>query len=267
MIKNFKDIDNKDYNSLGGKALNLVKMVEAGFNVPDGFVISFNEDLQKLTKRIKSEFDRLEVKYVAVRSSATVEDSSDASFAGQFDTYLGVKKDELIEKITSCRNSVNNPRLKSYCEMKGINIKDVKVSVIVQKMIKSDISGVSFSKNPVNRNSSEIVIEAVFGLGEMIVSGSVTPDSYIVDKKRLDIKKKIITSQNVRLIISQEGKIQKEQLESDIGRKHKLSDYRIREVAKITKDLEVYFGYAVDVEWAYEKDKLYVLQSRPVTTC
>ncbi len=127
-------------------------------------------------------YKELDCEYVAVRSSATSEDGKNHAWAGQLETFLNVNESTIIESVKECWCSVFSPRALFY-RIKNNDISDVAVAVVVQKMVQSEVSGVAFSVNPTNNNFNEIVIESVLGLGEAIVSGSVTPDTYIVNKK------------------------------------------------------------------------------------
>jgi len=251
---------------VGGKAFNLSILKNKGYNVPNFFVISTEvysiykkegkvpKDIQK---QIYSYFNKLGAREVSVRSSATVEDSQDNSFAGQFDTFLHVNKSNLIRSIIECFKSVSGERVKEYCKLKKIDITKVKLAVVVQKMINSEVSGVAFSKNPIN-GKNQIIIEGGFGLGEGIVSGRITPDNYIVSNNK--IINKSVSNQKERL-----DKSWKPLSEKD-GTKQKLPDKIILELAEIIGQIEKHNGYSVDVEWAYSSGKLYILQSRAITT-
>ena len=244
--------DNKISELIGNKAKSLQLMKQKGFNVPNGFVIPVDYKLDE--KEILAAFDGLNTEYVAVRSSATVEDGSKSSWAGQFSSYLNITRNELIKHIKLVRESVNNPRVIAYA--KKMKIKNIKMAVVVQKMIDADISGIAFSINPVNQDSTKVVIEAGLGLGEPIVSGMVTPDTYQVDKDTNTINKTINT---------QAKALYKDGYQELSSSNQKLDDEKIIELTKEIIKLEGYYGLPVDVEWAYENNKLYILQSRPIT--
>ena len=144
-------------------------------------------------------YEALNCKYVAVRSSATSEDGKSHAWAGQLETFLNVDKMNIIESVKKCWSSIFSPRALFY-RIKNQDTSDIAVAVVVQKMIQSDISGIAFSINPTNNHLNEIVIEGIFGLGEAIVSGKVTPDTYIVDKKEHTIKSKEIKHQKTKLV-------------------------------------------------------------------
>lgn len=253
----------EDITQLGGKGLSLVKMTKAGFVVPDGFVIS--ADVQKRTedfdKEVLSAFDQLGAKYVAVRSSAVAEDGANTAWAGQLETYLNIARDDLLQAIEDCWRSINSDRAKSYA--KQHNIEAGAVAVVVQKMIQSDVSGIAFSAHPVTGDKNQVVIEAGLGLGEAIVSGTITPDTYVINKQTDEIVESFPATQTKKLVLNN-GANQYQEIEP--MSQQKITNEQIKEVAEQTKKLEEYYRHPVDVEWAIEKDQLYITQCRPITT-
>jgi len=190
-----------------------------------------------------------------------------ASFAGQQDTYLNILgKEKLLENVKKCWASLFNPRAIFYRRKQGFPIEKVKLAVVVQKQVASEISGIMFTANPTNNNLSEIVIEACYGLGEAIVSGSVTPDTFIIDKKTMKIKSKIISKQSWKLIRDIKGTTKKVNVPIALQAKQKISDNVVLQYAKIGNAIEKHYDKPQDIEWAIEKNKLYVVQSRPITT-
>ncbi len=141
----------------------------------------------ELAREILVEFKKLNCKYVAVRSSATAEDSSTASWAGELDTFLNTTEKTLIDNIKNCWSSLFTPRAIFYRKEKKLLKTKVSVAVVVQKMIQSEISGITFTVHPVTKDQNQMIIEAGYGLGEAIVSGSITPDSYVIDKRDFSI--------------------------------------------------------------------------------
>lgn len=205
---------------------------------------------KQIVSEIEASFPALDAKLFAIRSSATVEDSSSHSWAGQFESYLNVDNLSILDSVKKCWASLYNFRTIMYRIENNIFEDDISIAVIVQKMIKSEKSGVAFSINPVNGDENEIIIEAGFGLGDSVVSGETTPDYYEVSKKDFTINKKEkksakLCSKNDKNVLS------KEELTT-------LSDLIVR--------IERHFGEARDIEWAKEGDKFFILQSRPVTT-
>jgi pyruvate,water dikinase len=203
---------------------------------------------------------------VAVRSSATAEDLPDASFAGQQETYLNIAGEtHLLTTIKRCWASLFTERAIFYRQIKKFDHFKVGLAVVVQRMIQSDKSGIAFSIDPVKNDKNKIIIEAIFGLGEYIVSGKVTPDHYEVDKKTLVITKKEIKRQTIKLVKA--GIHNKEiTLSKAEGYLQKLSDEEIIKVALLVRDIERHYYFPQDIEWAIEKGKVFIVQSRPVTT-
>lgn len=203
---------------------------------------------------------------VAVRSSATAEDLPDASFAGQQETFLNVKGEaNLIQKIKTCWASLFTARAIFYREEKKFDHIKVGLSAIVQKMIQSQVSGVMFTINPVTNDKRVYVIEAILGLGELIVQGSETPDHYEVDKTKMKIIQKVIGAQDKQMI-KRGAKTVIIKVSSKLSKKQKLSDAKIIELAKLGKKLHQHYFFPQDIEWGLQNNKLYILQTRPVTT-
>ncbi len=204
--------------------------------------------------------------YVAVRSSATAEDLPDASFAGQQKTFLNVPNDkELLNAAKKCWASLFEARAIFYREEKGYDHMKVGLAAVVQEMVQSEKSGVMFTVNPTSNNPDEIVIEAVYGLGEAIVSGEVTPDTYIVDKKSLKIKDKHISEQKF-MIVKVGNTTVHTNVREDLRGKQKIPDKMVIELAKFARKIEKHYGKPQDIEWAIQKNNIYIVQSRPVTT-
>jgi phosphoenolpyruvate synthase/pyruvate phosphate dikinase len=261
----FKLSEHVNVTRVGGKAYALGKMLRAGFIIPDGYVISaevFNGMTPALNDVVLSAFDKLGTEFVAVRSSAVNEDGIDAAWAGQLDTFLNCTRENLIQSVNAYRESASNARAQSYAHQKGIEA--TKVAVIVQAMVESEVSGVVFSAHPVSGDTTQMVIEAGLGLGEAVVSGQITPDTYILDKKKEKLIEKHVALQNKKLIRSDVGTT----VWLDVGVEgaaQKLSDEQIINLCKVTEKIEKFFSYPVDVEWALSNGKMYILQSRPVT--
>ncbi len=211
--------------------------------------------------------------FVAVRSSATAEDLPDASFAGQQETYLNVKGDkDLLDKTVKCWSSLFTPRAIFYRTEKGFRHEDVLISVGVQKMVNSKAAGVAFTINPVTGDRSQIVIEANWGLGESVVSGSVTPDDYIVDKNSLKIVDRRIAKKTVEYIRdTKTGKTIHAEVPVDRQDQPCLTDEEILKLAELSKMIEEHYGgRAQDIEWAIDRDmsfpeNVFIVQSRPET--
>src|SRR3989344_4722208 len=227
--------------------------------VPEDVAVETRKAYKKLSGRLNKAL-------VAVRSSATAEDLPDASFAGQQATFLNIKGDvNLLESIKECWASLFTARALFYRVQNKINHNQVKISVIVQKMVQSDVSGVMFSIDPVTNDKDRIIIESVWGLGEMIVQGAVVPDHYEVQKDTFAILSKEISDQRVQL--SRKGNITEErEVPSKIRELQKITNEEIVALAKLASRLQEHYYFPQDIEWAKEGKNLYIVQTRPVTT-
>ncbi len=214
---------------------------------------------------IKS-FHSLKAPLVAVRSSATVEDSLSSSWAGELETYLNTTKATLLENVKKCWASLFSPRAIFYRFEKGLYQSKISVAVVVQKMINSETAGVAFSVHPVTEDKNQLIIEAGFGLGEAIVSGSITPDSYIVDKQNFSIIDINISQQDRKLVKVVTGGNKWMDVAANETSLQKLSNKQIVELAKLIIKIERHYRFPVDVEWAIEKNQIFITQSRPITT-
>jgi pyruvate,water dikinase len=204
------------------------------------------------------EHDRL----VAVRSSATAEDLPDASFAGQQETYLNIAGwQAVVTSVQKCWASLFESRAIFYRSDRGFSHFKIGIAVPVQLMVQSDVSGIMFTVNPMTNNRGEISIEAAWGLGQPVVSGEITPDQYLVDKKTAKISYKHITKQTWQMTLA--GNIA---VSRDYQEAQKLSDAKVKELAKLGAHIESHYGKPQDIEWGMEAKKLYIVQSRPVTT-
>jgi pyruvate,water dikinase len=204
---------------------------------------------------------------VAVRTSATAEDMPANSFAGMGWTSLNIKGEaNVINAVRECWASLFTGRSIYYRVENKIPHEKVKISVAVMKMVESEVSGVMFSIDPVKNDKDRIVIESVWGLGEMIVQGSVVPDTYVVQKGTFDILSKEISDQATELIRVKSGENKEVKVPDKIRQMQKISDKEIVELAKIGDKLQKHYYFPQDAEWAKEKGKIYIVQTRPVTT-
>lgn len=269
MIQLFSEITLKDIGKCWWKWASLGEMTQAGFRVPAGFVLTseaYGKKRMVWEISVLNAFDSLGCKFVAVRSSGTKEDGIEDSFAGQFETYLYVTREQLIEKIIECHDSLNSPRIIAYCHSKNIDRGQIKVAVVIQKMINSDVAGVGFTVNPITYNTDEVMLEAWLGIGEAVVSGMITPDNYIINKKT-DLIEKIISIQNLKITLNAEnGGTKEEKIEDILTWKQKLSDEHILEISKLAKKIELHYGKPMDIEWGVEWWEVFILQARPMTT-
>ena len=201
--------------------------------------------------------------FVAVRSSAVAEDLKQASFAGQQASFLNVKGKYLVKYIKECWASFYNSRAIIYRERNKFSHAP-SMAVVIQKMINAKKSGVIFTVNPVNKNKNEMIIESIFGLGEAIVSGIVTPDHYAIEKKNLKIVKEIINEKKIA-IFRANGKNKTIKLDAKKANLKTLNFNELKQLAKEALKIEKYYKKPMDIEWAID-DKLYILQARPITT-
>lgn len=208
---------------------------------------------------------------VAVRSSATAEDLPDASFAGQQDTYLWITGEHnVMQKIRECWASLYTARAMSYRQANNIPDEGLSIAVAVQKMVNSRTSGVAMTIDPSNGDRSKIVIDASWGLGEMVVSGEVTPDNFTVDKIMLHVTNRIISDKHEELVPTGRGGITRREVDADRRNAPSLSDDEVIAVAKLAKAAERHYGSVQDIEWAIDDDlaageNVLLLQSRPET--
>lgn len=233
-----------------------------------------NEELRKEIKRCYmilgerhlAKLSTTDECYVAVRSSATAEDLPEASFAGQQETFLNVKgANQAVEAVKKCWASLFTPRAIYYRKKQGFVTKKVGIAVIVQRMVDSEIAGVMFTAHPTSGDTGKIVIEAAYGLGEAVVSGSLTPDTYEIDKGSAKTLNKHVSKQTWKIVRTGQGNI-REDIALKLQEKQKLSDKLILELAKTGRQIELHYGSPQDIEWAVEKAKLFIVQSRAITT-
>lgn len=204
--------------------------------------------------------------YVAVRSSASAEDLPTASFAGQQSTYLNIKgSDALIEAVKKCWASLFEPRAMYYRVHNNFEHMKVGLAAVVQMMVQSEKAGVIFTVDPLYQDPNLLSMEAGYGLGETVVSGQITPDTYRFDKPSMKIVDKIISKQKWMLIKLKE-KNERVEIKDEMQAKQKLSDSEIIDLAKISMSIEQHYGFPQDIEYAVEKGNLYIVQSRPITT-
>ncbi len=286
LIIDIKDITAKDLPTVGNKAANLARLMSSGFNVPEGFCLTAeayrqalvpgHKELEVLIKGIDSSrqetvrdtscaisrlFDTIAIpgeiageiknKYLsffndndlmAVRSSATAEDLPGLSFAGQYESFLDIKgADEFLTAIRKCWASLWSERAISYREKNGVGHNDIAMAVMVQRMVPAEVSGVIFTADPVTGDQASIHINAVRGLGEKLVSGKINPDQYKINKGSLKIEKYLS------------------------GKQPLLSDDGIKELTGIALKIEKLCGCSQDIEWAFYRDRFYILQSRNIT--
>ncbi len=279
-IVNINEITGSTKKKVGNKALRLSELFMTGFNVPKAFIITVDvfenfilenglnnfmnylliEKSQRkickisrkirigivngkmkgdIEKEILSKYENLNAKFVAVRSSAICEDSNKASFAGQFETFLSVKKNNLIQRVKDVWASMFTENIITYTLLNKISFCNLKMGVIVMRMVNAIKAGVIFTKDTLTRDEDKIIIEGAAGLGDKVVKGIIEPDCIIVDKKS--------------------GKIERK------SRINVLSKTEIERLARVAMRVEKFFGMAQDIEWAIDKENIWILQARPIT--
>jgi pyruvate,water dikinase len=225
----------------------------------------------ELAKEIEQAYIKMGRGLVAVRSSATAEDLPEASFAGQQRTFLNVEREkEVVAAVQECWASLFEPRAIFYRHQHGFDHFKVGIAVPVQRMVQSQASGVMFTIEPVTSDNSKIVIEAVYGLGEAIVSGEITPDLYMVEKDGLEIVSKKTAKQEQQLVRNPASDSQETNIWVQVPpprqSEQKITDDEIIQLARIGKQLEGHYKFPQDIEWAKEDKRVYIVQTRPVTT-
>ena len=260
-----------DVDLVGGKAINLAKLMQANLPVPDGFVVTteaFKASNGSLCDDLKSQvteaFNKLGAGLVAVRSSATAEDMAGASMAGQYETYLSLSTpEEVVDGIEKCWKSIRSERTTAYLKEYEIDQDDVAMAVVVQKLISADVAGVLFTVDPKTGSRENMLIEASWGLGEALVSGEVQPDVISVHSREEKVEYYQVAEKKQMMLPGKKGfqpvaeKLQKkaclpyEQI------------IRLQELGQLAVD---HFGTPQDIEWAVENGEVYMLQTRAITT-
>lgn len=218
----------------------------------------FQEELQ-------TSFATLRSNHVAVRSSATAEDATTTSWAGELETFLNVGQETLTDAIVKCWASLYSTRALMYRHTNHLDTIKISVAVVIQTMVESEVSGVCFTVHPVTNDRTLMIIEAGLGLGEAIVGGLITPDLYIIEKSTRRIIEKTINAQTIMIARSKDGtaevRVPDEQQELQ-----KLSDEQIVALARLCGNIEHLYQTPQDIEWTWARDQWYILQSRPITT-
>lgn len=307
----FKEINRQRLAEVGGKGANLGEMVQAGFPVPDGFVVTAQAyfrfiELNKLEPKIRALLEPLDVNNsqklqkaakqvqdlilkatmpedlaqaikqayqklgkntsVAIRSSATAEDLPDASFAGQQATFLNIHKEKNVLKYTQAAwASLFEARAIFYRANQGFDHFKVGIAVPVQRMVQSDVSGIMFSINPINNNDETVIVEAIWGLGENIVQGAVTPDRYVITKKNWQVTEAQKVKQTVEMVRKM-GRTKNYSVPKSRQEKRKLTDSQAIALAKLAVKLQEHYDHPQDSEWAIEDGDIFLVQTRPITT-
>lgn len=268
---------------LGGKGDSLKKMTRLGFKVPPFLILTTSffkpwldtinpedppgpgrlEWTEEQEAELKKHISFLKGDFFAVRSSSPEEDMENASFAGMYETKLGIKKGNLKKAVQEVFLSAFSPGLAKYKEEQGFKTTWSKIAVVIQEQIKSNVSGVAFTLNPVNNCYDEMIITSNFGLGESVVSGITQPDTFLVDKVKPEIMEKTLGSKDVILQLDQDGKVH--EADSDKRDRFSLSDKEVIELTGILNHIEKEYASPLDIEWALKDNTFYLLQARPIT--
>jgi len=254
--------DPKLYEIASKKIRELIEATPMPKDIENAIKLAYEQLCKKLNTEV----------FVAVRSSATAEDLADASFAGQQETFLNVRgAPEVIKYTVKCWSSLFTPRAIFYRTEKGFAHEKVFISVGVQEMVNSRAAGVTFTINPVTGDLSQIVIEGNYGLGEAVVSGSVTPDDFVVDKKTLKIVERRLAKKTIQYIRDPNtGKTVHLEVPFEKQEQPCISDEEILRLADLAKHIEQHYGKPQDIEWAIDRDisfpaNMFIVQSRPET--
>jgi rifampicin phosphotransferase len=273
--------ESRDVAVVGGKGANLGTLVRAGFPVPQGFVVDTRAYVRakevcggklphaippEVEIEIRSSYRAMGGGAVAVRSSATAEDMEGASMAGQYETFLDVEgEEELLAKVQECWASMDAPRIRAYLEEHGIERSRVAMAVVVQRLVPSEVAGVLFTINPNGngRAMREMLIEASWGLGESVVGGRVQPDVLRLERETGRLIEAVIADKKVELTAG----VREERTVEEARRKQAcLGEEEVKRLWELGQHAAAHFGVPQDIEWALHEGRLYMLQSRPITT-
>ncbi|MYH81213.1 hypothetical protein F4009_12835 [Candidatus Poribacteria bacterium] len=278
-IKHFSEIDETDLPHVGGKGLNLGKLTKAGFRVPQGFCVTTDayrlsvQNLsaqsasaiktlvlsQELVAEIRTARAKLQTATVAVRSSATAEDLAEASFAGQQDTFLNVASDELLDAIQGCWASLWSERAIAYRQTQGISDEGLAMAVVIQEMCEADVSGVLFTVSPFSADVA--IVESNWGLGESVVSGALTPDSFHISRETGEVLKKNVATKREMVTAAGVSEVLPAQRDAP-----SLTDVQLKELTQLGIQVETSYGKPMDIEWALVNTQFVLLQARHITT-
>ena len=279
MVKSFNELTTEQQSHAGGKGGSLARMFQAGYPVPDGFVIlptAFADDeltpgctlsaeawtqVQMHLNQIREADSQAAF---AVRSSAMSEDSAQASFAGEFETVLNVRTDdEIRQAIHMVYHSRQNERVQAYSQAKGLSTAH-EIAVIVQQLVRADSSGVLFTANPVTGQRDQAMISAAWGLGEAIVGGLVTPDTLLVDKATGRVITRETADKRMMTVLLERG-TEEQPVPETMRRAPALSDEEAAELVRLGASIEALCGFPVDIEWTLAEEEFAIVQARPIT--
>ena len=280
-----EDAGCQDVARVGGKVANLSRLA-AEYQVPSGFCLttgafqewashgggSADEFPPELLRQLADAYGEMarrcdaEQPAVAVRSSAIDEDGRFASFAGQYETYLNLTGERAVaDAVLRCWLSTRAERVTEYRQRYGLSLDSIEMAVLVQQLVPADSSAVIFSANPVTDNRDEVVINASWGLGESIVGGTVSPDTFTIDKRDLSVTESRIAEKEVMTVLVADG-TREVPVPRFLRSQPTLSEKQMVDMAQLAIRLEGNMGWPVDVESAYCEDELYLLQCRLITT-
>ena len=304
-IYHFKDKNLPPISQVGGKGFSLIKMTQAGLAIPPGFILAVSffrpwilqlkalnvwkaflssspEELSQKINEVKAQCSNLflteeqisslekalslypDLHMFAVRSSSPEEDLAGASFAGGYETILGVKLETMFESIKKAFASCLDYRVFAYKKEKGFPINDFSIAIVIMAQIASEISGVGFSLNPLNNDYDEAVFSSNWGLGETVVAGLCNPDQYIINKVNKTLIDCKIGKKETQIWLKPDGgTFEKEDPRHE---EQSLKDHHLKELVEQILIIEKYYNQPMDIEWAIEKEVLYILQARPITT-
>jgi pyruvate,water dikinase len=262
-IRSLDALRRSDGARAGCKAAALAELKHAGFSVPPGFVVTTAAYLdgagttlpRAAADEVRDAYRALGSPAVAVRSSGTMEDLPDASFAGQYDTLLDVRdEDEVLTAVVSCWASARSDRAERYRAQRGLDGGAFALAVIVQAMAPCEVAGVVFTVNPISGRRDELLVNAARGPGEAVVGGEVVPDQWVARRPDGAVIDFVPAPRAASPLLR------------GAGRRGVLSSVQVRELARIALRAEERFGAPQDVEWSYGEGGFHVLQSRPITT-
>lgn len=256
----------------GGKGASLAMMRQAGLPVPEGFILTTAayrylrgygvRSEKRCVEQLRRSYEQLGRGRVAVRSSAIGEDAAETSFAGQQETILGVEGEEaLLEAIEQCWQSLHGERAVAYRNRQGVDEQQMAMAVVVQRLIQAEVAGVLFTRNPLDPDGQTMLVEASWGLGEVVVSGRVQPDRFVLEWGSGQVREQQLGIKAIRRTAWGEEHVPAEQQQ-----RYCLDETALAQLAALGRQVEAYFGAPRDVEWAWCLGRLYLLQARPITT-
>ena len=270
-LRTFAQIGPGDVDAVGGKGLSLGRMASAGLPVPPGFCVTSAahrrgrgrplREQPDLAGQIHAAYRQLGGGAVAVRSSATAEDSEAASFAGQQETILGVVgEDAVCDAVSRCWASLDSERSVAYRRRQGVSDEALAMAVVVQRLVPAEVAGVLFTRDPLDAQGQRMLVEASWGLGESVVSGRVSPDRFHVDRDSGRVLERHISTKAEEVTPQGPRPVPPERRDQPC-----LDEARLAELAALGRKVEAFYGAPRDVEWAWAEGRFWLLQARPIT--